>query len=428
MTLDEEPMAILGVQNLGKAYKQYFTRWSRLAEWCLPESRPRHQLHWALQGVSFQVDPGQAVGIVGMNGAGKSTLLKMIVGTTVPTTGSVDIGGRVAALLELGMGFHPDFTGRQNVVMAGQLSGFQLDEIQAFIPEVEAFAEIGPYFDQPVRTYSSGMLMRLAFAAATVRRPEILIVDEALSVGDAYFQHKSFDKIRKHRESGTTLLIVSHDRIAIQSICDRVIVLHEGRIVKQGDPEEAMDFYHALMAERDVGLIRQERNAYGKVKTTSGGGEMTVCGIRLLNEGGKAVDAVECGTPVKLEIEAVANEPVAEAVMGFMIKDRFGQIMYGINTYRLGQSIGNLSAGDQVICSFDFRVNLGKGHYSVSTAISKIESHLSNNYEWCDGGFIFSVLNTKKPDFVGSVALDPALSIRHFPHASQSRKSVHFLE
>lgn len=421
-------MAILRVKNLGKAYKQYFSRWARLAEWCLPVARPRHRLNWALQGVSFEIDSGQAVGIVGMNGAGKSTLLKMIVGTTLPTTGTIEISGRVAALLELGMGFHSDFTGRQNVVMTGQLSGFLLDEIQSVIPEIEAFAEIGDYFDQPVRTYSSGMLMRLAFAAATAKRPEILIVDEALSVGDAYFQHKSFDKIRKHRESGTTLLIVSHDRIAIQSICDRAIVLHEGKVVKEGDPGEAMDFYHALMSERDVGLIRQERNAYGKVKTTSGGGEMAVFEIQLLTEDGKAVDAVESGTPVQLEIKAVANEPVSEAVMGFMIKDRFGQIVYGINTYRMGQSIENLSPGDQLICSFDFKVNLGKGNYSVSTAISKIESHLSNNYEWCDGGFFFSVLNTRKPDFVGTVALDTNLSIRLLHARSQTRQSSgHFL-
>jgi lipopolysaccharide transport system ATP-binding protein len=414
-------MVILRVQHLGKAYKQYYNRWSRLAEWCLPSSKPRHREHWALQDVSFEVESGKAIGIAGMNGAGKSTLLKMIVGTTLPTTGTVEISGRVAALLELGMGFHPDFTGRQNVVMSSQLSGFQLDEIQALIPEIEAFAEIGNYFDQPVRTYSSGMLMRLAFAAATAKRPEILIVDEALSVGDSYFQHKSFDKIRKHREAGTTLLIVSHDRMAIQSICDRVIVLHNGKVVKEGDPEEAMDFYHALMAERDAGLIRQERTAYGKVKTTSGGGEMTVCEIRLLTDGGKVADAVESGTPVRLEIRAVAHQAVSEAVMGFMIRDRFGQIMYGINTYRLGQSIENLSPGDEVICLFNFNVNLGRGNYSVSTGVSKIESHLADNYEWCDGGFVFSVLNTRKPDFVGSVALDAAVSIRHLPCCSQLR-------
>ena len=286
-------MTILRVHNLGKAYKQYFSHWARLAEWCLPSSRPRYHIHWALQDVNCEIRRGEAIGIVGMNGAGKSTLLKIIAGTTQPTTGSIEMNGRIAALLELGMGFHPDFTGRQNVVMAGQLFGFLVDEMQALLPGIEDFAEIGDYIDQPVRTYSSGMLMRLAFAVATAQRPDLLIVDEALSVGDSYFQHKSFRRIRTFRDEGTTLLLVSHDRSAIQSICDRVIVLHDGKVVKEGPAEEAMDFYHALLAARDVKLIRQERQTYGKVQTISGGGEVTVSEIRLLTEDGKPVEAVE---------------------------------------------------------------------------------------------------------------------------------------
>jgi lipopolysaccharide transport system ATP-binding protein len=188
-------MGTITVTNLGKAYKQYPNRWSRLAEWVLPGAKPRHSLKWVMQGVSFAVQPGEAVGIIGINGAGKSTLLKMITGTTQPTTGSVHITGRVAALLELGMGFHPDFTGRQNAFMAGQLLGYSVEEIAHLMPAIEAFAEIGEFIDQPVRVYSSGMQMRLAFSIATMVRPDILIVDEALSVGDAYFQHKSFDRI-----------------------------------------------------------------------------------------------------------------------------------------------------------------------------------------------------------------------------------------
>jgi len=418
-------MAILRVHNLGKAYKQYFNRWSRLAEWCLPSSRPRHHVHWALQNVNCVIQPGEAMGIVGMNGAGKSTLLKIIAGTTQPTTGNIEMNGSVAALLELGMGFHPEFTGRQNVIMAGQLFGFLSEEIQFLIPEIEAFAEIGAYIDQPVRTYSSGMLMRLAFAVATAKRPDLLIVDEALSVGDSYFQHKSFSRIRKFREDGTTLLLVSHDRGAIQSICDRVIVLHEGKVVKEGDPEEAMDFYHALLAERDINLVRQERQAYGKVQTISGGGEMSVSEVRLLTREGKSVDAIETGTMVTLEIKAKVNRQVAEAVVGFMIKDRFGQIMYGINSYRAGQSILNLSAGDLLVCRFQFAVNLGKGNYSVSTSLTKRDSHLSDNYEWRDGGFVFSVLNTKKVDFVGSMDLNSTVTIQHIsdnPLSATERK------
>jgi lipopolysaccharide transport system ATP-binding protein len=389
-------MPILKVHALGKAYKQYFNRWSRLAEWCLPSSTPRYHLHWVLQNINFQVQSGEAIGIVGMNGAGKSTLLKIITGTTQPTTGSVEVNGYVAALLELGMGFHPEFTGRQNVMMASQLLGLPVDEIQRLMPNIEAFAEIGAYIDQPVRTYSSGMMMRLAFAVATAKRPDVLIVDEALAVGDSYFQHKSFNKIREFRKDGTTLLLVSHDRGAIQSICDRVLLLHEGKVVKEGLPEETMDFYHALMAARDIELIRQERTTYGKAQTISGGGEMEVTEIRLLTQEGQSVDGVETGTPVTLKISAKVNQPLTEAVLGFMIKDRFGQIMYGINSYRLGQAIRDLSAGDRLTGFFQFEMNLGKGNYSISTALSKLESHLTDNYEWRDNAFVFSVFNTKK--------------------------------
>ena len=166
-------MGAITVTNLGKAYKQYANRWARLAEWILPWVKAQSTLKWVLQDISFAIQPGEAVGIIGINGAGKSTLLKMITGTTQPTSGSVHITGRVAALLELGMGFHPDFTGRQNAMMAGQLLGLSGQEVEQLMPEIEAFAEIGDYIDLPVRVYSSGMQMRLAFSVATAKRPDV---------------------------------------------------------------------------------------------------------------------------------------------------------------------------------------------------------------------------------------------------------------
>lgn len=416
-------MTILRTHSLGKAYKQYFTRWSRLAEWCWPGSRPRHFLHWALQDITLELRAGEAMGIVGMNGAGKSTLLKIIAGTTQPSTGQLELHGRVAALLELGMGFHPEFTGRQNVIMAGQLFGFLVEEIEELLPGIEAFAEIGDYLDQPVRTYSSGMQMRLAFAVATAKRPELLIVDEALAVGDSYFQQKSFNRIRQFREQGTSLLLVSHDVVGIQSICDRAVVLHGGRLVKQGVPAEAIDFYRALLAEQDTALIRQERQAGGHVQTTYGGGEMTVSQIRLLDASGNALEAVETGTPVILELRIQVRSAVSQAVIGFLIKDRLGQMMYGINSHRLGKTVGPLAAGDELIGRFAFEMCLGKGTYSITTSISKEESHLTDNYEWRDGGFIFSVLNTRQPDFVGYAALNAGLTLQYLPESLAARET-----
>jgi lipopolysaccharide transport system ATP-binding protein len=394
-------MGHIRVTGLGKAYKQYPTRWSRLAEWLIPFSPIRHRQHWVLQDVAFEIAPGEAVGIVGVNGAGKSTMLKMITGTTQPTCGQIQLEGRVAALLELGMGFHPDFTGRQNAVMAGQLLGMQVEEIEALMPQIEHFAEIGEAIDHPVRTYSSGMQMRLAFSVATARRPDILIVDEALSVGDAYFQHKSFDRIRSFRKAGTTLLIVSHDRSAIQSICDSAILLENGRMAMHGKPEAVMDYYNALLAEREGQTVRQEMLADGQVQTVSGTGEAGILSVRLLDERERAIDAAEVGQAVVLEVQVEVRQDIERLVLGFMIKDRLGQAMYGINTHRQDLALNDLQAGERLTYRFSFVMGLGKGNYSVALSLSRLDSHLDRNFEWRDYGLVFHVINNRHEDFVG---------------------------
>lgn len=404
-------MGAITVNNLGKAYKLYPNRWSRLGEWMLPFNGPRHKLKWILQDVSFRVAPGEAVGLIGINGAGKSTLLKLITGTTQPTTGAVHMEGTVAALLELGMGFHPDFTGRQNVYMAGQLIGLTVDQITALMPDIEAFAEIGDYLDQPVRVYSSGMQMRVAFAVATARRPDILIVDEALSVGDTYFQHKSFERIRQYRRLGTTLLLVSHDKQAIQSVCDRAILLDGGRLAREGKPEEIMDYYNAMIAERENSTLRLSQTDDGKLQVTSGTGEATVAAIALLNEAGEAVEVVDVGQPVTLKITVGVHAPIPRMVLGYMIKDRLGQTIYGTNTHLKELPLEDLQAGQQVSYSFSFPMNLGAGSYSVATAIVSTATHLVNNYEWRDLALVFTVVNMQRPHFEGSAWLDPAIEI-----------------
>ena len=248
----------------------------------MPFIRPREE-HWVLKDVRFSVGPGEAVGIVGQNGAGKSTLLKLITGTTSPTQGQVQLRGSVAAILELGMGFNPDLTGRENAYHSAGLMGYSQADIKRVMPDIEAFAEVGEYFDQPVRTYSSGMQMRVTFSVATAFRPDLLIVDEALSVGDSYFQHKSFDRIREFQSQGCSLLIVSHDRSAVQALCDRAILLEKGCMIKDGNPEEVMDFYNALIAEKENQKVDLVQHTSGKVQTISGTGEATLASIELLN-------------------------------------------------------------------------------------------------------------------------------------------------
>ena len=408
-------MGALTVSGLGKAYRQYPARWSRLLEWLLellrPGAPPRHILKWVLQDVSFTVAPGEAVGLVGINGAGKSTLLKLIAGIAQASAGSVQLQGRLAALLELGMGFHPDFTGRQNAVMAGQLLGMTGDDVVRLMPQIEAFAEIGDYIDQPLRVYSSGMQVRLAFAVATVRRPDILVVDEALSVGDAYFQHKSFERIRQFRRQGTTLLLVSHDKQAIQSLCDRALLLDGGRLARMGPPEEIMDYYNAMIAERENATVRVNETRAGKLQTVSGTGEATVIDIVLLDEHGAHVEVVDVGAPVTLRVTVRAHAPIPRMVLGYMIKNRLGQPMYGTNTHRKELPLADVAAGEDVVYRFAFPMNLGPGSYSVATAIVSTETHLVNNYEWRDLALLFTVVNMRRPYFEGSAWLDPAIDI-----------------
>ena len=404
-------MGTISVRDLGKAYKQYPTRSARLAEWLIPFGPPRHAQKWVLQGLNFEVKPGEAIGIIGMNGAGKSTLLKMITGTTEPTTGSVNVTGRIAALLELGMGFHPDFTGRQNAIMAGQLLGLIADDMRSLMPEIEAFAEIGDYIDQPVRVYSSGMQMRLAFSVATAKRPDILIVDEALSVGDNYFQHKSFDRIRAYNKLGTTLWIVSHDKGAVQGICDRAILLSGGSVAMQGSPETVMDYYNAMIAERDPANVQQVLGHDGNVQTISGTGEARVVKATLCDEDGKPVEVVKVGQALQIQVEVEAFADLPELVFGYQIKDRLGQPVFGTNTFHTKQLLQDLRTGQRVRFVLRFPANLGEGSYSVSFALHDAENHLAKSYEWRDRAIVFNVVIVGKDHFVGLAWLPSSIEV-----------------
>ncbi|MDU8499549.1 ABC transporter ATP-binding protein [Pseudomonas syringae] len=401
-------MSLLTVKNLGKAYRVYASEFQRIGRWFGISTKPKEE-HWVLKHVNFSIQAGEAIGIVGQNGAGKSTLLKMITGTLQPTEGNVQVNGRIAAILELGMGFTPDLTGRQNVYHAAGLMGFNADRIDEVIKEIEAFAEIGTYFDEPVRTYSSGMQMRVAFAVATAIRPEILIVDEALSVGDSYFQHKSFDRIREFQQQGTTLLIVSHDRGSIQALCNRAILLEKGTVIKDGKPEEVMDFYNALIAEKENATVQLRELEDGSVQTRSGSGEATIGPVSLHNAAGERIEYVPVGEPVSLRINAQVNSAIPELVVGYLIKDRLGQPVYGTNTHHMGCKVSDLQPGESLDYSFNFTANLGPGSYSVAVALHTTDSHLSRNYEWVDLTLVFNVVNISQSEFVGMAWLPPVV-------------------
>ncbi len=393
-------MSILSVQNLGKSYRQYESEMHRIAGWFGLKIKPASE-NWILQNISFDVQKGESIGIVGKNGAGKSTLLKMITGTLQPTEGSVSVNGKISAILELGMGFNGDLTARQNVIHALGLMGNSYNDIMNAMQDIEAFAEIGDYFDEPIRTYSSGMQMRVAFAVATAFRPDILIVDEALSVGDAYFQHKSFDRIKKFKEQGTSLLLVSHDANSIKMVCDRVVLLQNGGVLMEGQPEIVMDFYNASLAEHQMQKINQIDLGEGKSQTISGTGEARIEKVELYNEKSDLAEMLAVGEKAMLVVHVKIYEDIDQLVLGYGIKNHLGQVLYGTNTFHTKQILKDLKKETNITFKIHFPANFGPGSYSIVLALTSDDTHLNKNYEWRDLVYVFKIVNIDKDFFTG---------------------------
>jgi len=403
----------LYVTNLGKSYREWGSEWRRVASWLAPSIAPREE-HWVLKNVTFSIVPGEAVGIVGQNGAGKSTLLKLITGTTRPTEGTVQLSGRVGAILELGMGFNLDLTGRQNAYHSAGLMGHSQAEIKSAMPEIEAFAEIGEYFDQPMRMYSTGMQMRVAFSVATAFKPDLLIVDEALSVGDSYFQHKSFSRMRQFKDDGVSIILVTHGLGDVRILCDRVILLDKGLVLKDGPPDEVIDYYNALIAEKENAKanVEQRRQKDGWLLTRSGTGEARVKSLELLDPfSGDQLAVAQVGQTVELRLEASIHADIPQLVLGYMIRDKQGHVVWGSNTWHTRQIQEDLKSGETVVFRLPFTCTLGPGSYSVSPALVSSDTHLINNYQWIDNLLVFDVINVERDIFIGTSWLDAQFSI-----------------
>lgn len=383
---------LLKLTGVGKAYRHWGSEWLRAASWFGLPVRPKEE-HWILRDVSLTISPGEAVGVVGRNGAGKSTLLKLITGTTQPTEGSIVRGGRIAAILELGMGFNPDLTGRQNAFHAAGLMGYTQHQIEAMITFIEAFAEVGEYFDEPVRTYSSGMQVRVAFAVATAFRPDILIVDEALSVGDAYFQAKCFKRVQEFKELGTTLILVSHSVADIVKHCDRVIFIKDGGVHADGPSREVSNLYldelfgrkpakatasAASVAPASVVMeggredLFHTRRGYSKAEHRWGQGGARIIDYAIVSGGEEHPARIDSGARTEFVMKVLFEQDVDNAVPGILIKTLEGLFLYGTNSFLASNGAAAISAkaGDIVVCSFQVPMNVNEGHYMVSLGIS----------------------------------------------------------
>ena len=404
----------LRVSEIAKQYRIYERPGDRLKEVLTRNLLRRHREFWALRDISFEVERGTTTGIIGPNGSGKSTLLQIIAGTLEATRGEVVCDGRIAALLELGAGFNLEFTGLENVYMNAALLGFSRRDIERRLPEIERFAEIGDFLHQPVKTYSSGMYVRLAFAIAIHAEPELLIVDEALAVGDAVFQHRCLRRIKEMQTRGTTILFVSHDTAAIRALCGRAILLSAGRMVADGKAADVLNHYQKLIMEREevyaanlpasegvnssAGEIDAEGENWPALRYTFRHGDRRaeILGAALLDESRRPVEVVETGAPVLLQMHVLFHRPVERPVFGFLIRNRHDIHVYGTNTEQQQLTFESVRAGEVVEVTFGFQCWLGIDQYSFALAVhSSAYSADGVGHDWIDGTLFFRVTSAK---------------------------------
>ena len=403
----------ISVSKLGKCYPVYRSNLHRFMSWFGISSAPVSE-YWANQDISFDLEPGLTLSIIGANGAGKSTLLKLITGIVRPTTGAINIAGRISAILELDIGFNHEFTGRDNIKNVGGLMGFSPSDIEEMLPEIESFAELGEFFDKPVRVYSSGMQARLAFALATAKRPEVLIVDEVLSVGDIYFQHKSFDRIRQFREEGTTIILVTHSMGTVKEISDRVILLEGGKVVKDGFPDEVVDFYNARIAEKENSSlsIEQRRQKNGWLHTEFGNRKAEVSELKLYRaDTDEEVLLAETGQELEVRGLIKITAELKNLVVGHRLSDKIGHVVFGTNTWHHKKILHDLVPGQTVYTRFRFTCDLGPGSYSVSFGLHQNDTHLEDCFHKADNHIVFDVVNAAKPFFIGSSYLGHSFDV-----------------
>jgi lipopolysaccharide transport system ATP-binding protein len=415
--------AAIRVEGVSKQYRIYDRPANRLMESLTRGRRKYHREFWALRNVSFEIEAGTTTGIIGPNGSGKSTVLQIITGTLEPTHGTVWHSGRIAALLELGAGFNMEFTGIENVFMNGSLIGLSKREIERLLPGIISFAEIGDFIDQPLKTYSSGMHLRLAFATAISTSPDILIVDEALAVGDAVFQHRCARRIKEMQENGTTILFVSHDPSAIRALCTRAILLNNGEMVADGQPSDVLNRYQKIIMAREQAYeagnepaAKETKDELLKFDSTPltclfrhGDHSAEVLRVELLDASRRPTELVETGEPVLIRVVYVAHTDLDDIVCGFLIRNRHGIHIYGTNT-ELQQVPGErVRKGDVIEVTFEFDCWMAPDSFSVSVAVHSSDAV---SFDWLDGCLFFRVMSAVPMEGVANL------------HATAARKRI----
>jgi ABC-type polysaccharide/polyol phosphate transport system ATPase subunit len=381
----------VSVQKVSKVFRLYRRPSDRILE-LMPGAGRAHSDFWALRDVSLTVGPGEILGIVGPNGSGKSTLLEIVSGILQPTSGRVATEGHVAALLELGAGFNPEFTGRENVFLNGEIMGLERAQIERDFSRIAAFADIGEYIDRPVKEYSSGMYVRLAFAAAIHAEPDILVVDEALAVGDAMFASRCVQKFEELKRRGVTVLFVSHDLGLVKRLAPRAILLLHGRVEAEGDSRDVVNRYVGLVVERE----KRPAGADGAARLASsfrhGDGASEIERVELLNASGEPAAAVMTGERVTARVAARFVRDVADPVVGVLIRNRLGIDVFGTNTRVEGKELGEFRAGERLEVEFGFECLLAQQEYTLTAATQHWDGA---SQDWLDDVLSFRVVDSK---------------------------------
>ena len=378
------------VQNVSKRFRLYGRVSDRLLE-ALPFGSNRlHSEFWALKNVSFSVQPGEILGIVGPNGSGKSTLLQVVSGILQPTTGRVSVEGRVAALLELGAGFNPEFSGRENVFLNGEIMGLSRSETQKLFPLIEAFAEIGDYINRPVKEYSSGMYVRLAFATAIHVDPDVLIVDEALAVGDAIFANRCIKKLDELKQRKVTILFVSHDLGIVKRLCHRAILMLNGQVACTGTPTDVVNRYVALVHDQQAFCTSSEKLSGN---SRHGDGTSAIDAISIFSSTGDDTCTVRSGEQVVVRLSASFRRASIHPVAGILIRNRLGTDVFGTNTNVEDTTLGEFQPGDSASVDFEFRCQLSRGEYTITAAMQNADG---SSQDWIDDAVAFTVISEKQ--------------------------------
>jgi lipopolysaccharide transport system ATP-binding protein len=384
---------VISVQNVSKRYALYSHPAARILE-ASPFHNAKPKEFWALKDISFEVKRGEVVALIGPNGSGKSTLLQVISGILQPTEGRVLCAGRIAALLELGAGFNPEFSGRENVYLNGEILGLSRKEIDAAFPSIERFAEIGSFIDRPVKEYSTGMYVRLAFSTAIHVEPEVLIVDEALSVGDAIFAARCIQKFEELRQRQVTVLLVSHDLGLVKRLSDRAIFLLNGSIVIDGLPKDAVNRYVGFVLEREQRLTPAEDAANAAATSTfrHGDGTSRITAVDTLNARRTSTKAFQRGETMTIQVRAEFLKSAVNPVVGILIRNRIGMDVFGTNTRIEGIPLGDFEPGATLEIEFEVECLLSRQEYTITVATQHPDG-LSQ--DWLDDVAEFSIVDTR---------------------------------